>query len=148
MIEQKELRIGNYVQFYRKIEDQDLSQASICSIFETDGDYYVKFEDGFCVNTERGIKPISLSEELILKCGFTIHDNTQSDKEYIKKYSSGRTVLNYNLVITKSCYKDSGEYRIVVVGRVSDCEICNIKYLHQLQNIYFALTGKELMVNL
>lgn len=124
MIDVRELRIGNYVQFYRKIEDQDPSQASICSIFETDGDYYVKFEDGFCVNTERGIKAIPITEELLLKSGFEKH------KWGILTFYNPLIELDCNF-----CLKGV-DYNI------------QIQSLHQLQNIYFALTGKELEVSL
>ena len=131
MIDPKELRIGNYVQFYRKIEDQDPSQASICSIFETDGDYYVKFEDGFCVNTERGIKAIFLSKELISKLGFRQESNT---------YFYG------DIELSIGCNDDS----LYLTFNWNEYQISStpILYLHQLQNIYFGLTGKELMVNL
>ena len=134
MIDPKELRIGNYVQFYRKIEDQDPSQASICSIFETDGDYYVKFEDGFCVNTERGIKAIPLTEELLLKSGFSYDPESACWKIcglFIRKVESGFSIFI-------ECEDDW----------YSNCYFKDFEYLHQLQNIYFALTGKELMVNL
>jgi len=178
MIDPKELRISNYVEFTpdpdpeasiqetykdlevlqkkgfntymkRMLKRDNTTHVYWAEINELSNfNIKVKIED-VILNTDIScISPIPLTEEWLLKCGFMIQDNTQSDKEYLKKYSSGRTVLNYKLVITKSCYKDSGEYRLFVIGNVSDGEICNIKYLHQLQNIYFALAGTELEVEL
>jgi len=75
--------------------------------------------------------PIQLTEELLLKCGF--------DK---------------NLVLIT----DNGEVRYyrdeeIHVGGWDSCTlgmvyISKCKYLHQLQNLYFALTGEELEIHL
>ena len=72
-------------------------------------------------------EPIPLTEEWLLKFGFdeTIVEGYpiyQSDKGFIVEY-----------------YKDESVFLIL------DFEV-RIKYVHQLQNLYFALTGLELTI--
>lgn len=45
---------------------------------------------------------------------------------------------------------DLKKYILSINDIENRCQICNmeVKYLHQLQNVYFDLTGKELEVNL
>lgn len=74
-------------------------------------------------------RAIPLTEEILLKkCGF------EFDSVYIS-YNNGYFTLIYN----------EGHISLVVEGQWLTLEI---KYLHQLQNLYFALTGEELTVNL
>lgn len=74
-------------------------------------------------------KPIQLTEEWLLKFGFI------SDP-YNDTYIKGSFTLN--------CDKTRGKLELWpdnVTGK-----IIYIKHVHQLQNIYFALTGEELQV--
>lgn len=66
--------------------------------------------------------PIELTEEILLKSGFNIFANHAVQYECI--------ILIYE---GKFRYKNSN---------------IDIKYLHQLQNLYFSLTGKELEIEL
>ncbi|MDM1299938.1 hypothetical protein HXZ94_15690 [Empedobacter falsenii] len=75
--------------------------------------------------------PITLTEEILLKCGF-------------EKREDG----DYNL------FKNS-EVDIVICSDFNSwkCDGINfsvnyIKHLHQLQNLYFALTGEDLEINI
>ena len=71
---------------------------------------------------DRLYEPIPLTPEILEKCGL----------------NSPLAVLSHNrdFVITGTEYDYNGVY----IGK--------IEYLHQLQNLYFALTGQELTVNL
>ena len=77
------------------------------------------------------VLPIPLTEEWLLKFGF--EDITQLDNIDFKEY---RMINEYSFCVQFPCGVEAhcyaGNYPIA------------IKYLHQLQNLYFALTGKEL----
>lgn len=70
-------------------------------------------------------KPIKLTEKILLKCGF--------EKEILEP-------IHY-------CIKG------MCIWKCNDMFLCDkngvhIKHLHQLQNLYFALTNEELKINL
>jgi hypothetical protein len=84
------------------------------------------------VNVDRGIgfEPIPLTEEWLLKFGFVKSKvSSQFDKEKLtiqianelEYHKKGRVYFNSWAILEES-----------------------IKYVHQLQNLYFALTGKEI----
>lgn len=76
--------------------------------------------------------PIPITEKTLLKCGFE-QENTI--------WKNGWLELWY------SSYAESYQVRLIKVG--SDIEkSINIKSVHQLQNLYFALTGEELKIDL
>src|SRR5690606_20711074 len=78
------------------------------------------------------LKPIPLTEEILLKCGFEKHGNFYYIKSFKSIYIS-RPWLEANHLLLKTL---GGE-----------C-ISKVKHLHQLQNLYFALCGEELEVKL
>jgi len=73
--------------------------------------------------------PIQLTEELLLKCGFEIKKSGRFGNEYHFK--------NFSLYTSK-------EKTICFVW--DDKYIIDILYIHQLQNIFFALTNQELKI--
>jgi hypothetical protein len=75
-------------------------------------------------------KPIELTEEWLLKFGL--------EKISIWTFS-------LNLVGNLDLIYYSGE-KGWSVGLKSYSDFSNLKYVHQLQNLYFALTGKELKI--
>ena len=81
------------------------------------------------------IEPIPLSSNILLKCGFTL-DNY--DVFYIKNKEGYLWVRPFESLFE------------VCVGQELDMliKITDIQYLHQLQNLIFALQGTELIVNL
>ena len=79
------------------------------------------------VEGESNIEPIPLTEEWLLRFGFEkngeewfIHEN------------------NFELVFDEGKYFYTWDYNW--------CTSFGIKYIHQLQNLYFALTGEELQL--
>ena len=77
-------------------------------------------------------KPIPLTEEWLLKFGFTRHhDDYYNDIVFIKN-----VVNNYEF--------EWGVYPITLNGGIQINNRKLLKYVHQLQNLYFALTGEEL----
>lgn len=73
---------------------------------------------------------IELTEEWLLKFGFEF-DNVA--------WWKGRTMLSFTKIGNWAVW-----YGTLTHGRIDEC---NINYVHQLQNLYFALTGEELQIN-
>ena len=82
-----------------------------------------------CFFTQDHVKPIPLTEEWLLKFGF------DKDIDFDNTFNLSLNVLNGFTTIT-----------IDVKSNILflDCMEIKIKYIHQLQNLYFALTNKEL----
>jgi hypothetical protein len=74
------------------------------------------------------IEPIPLTEDFLLKFGFDRH---------IK-------LSNHNGWLLNGWFINSKNYDFMVLG--SSVVLAKIKYLHQLQNLYHALTGEELTI--
>ena len=125
-----ELRIGNYIEVYRKPEDKEMSVRKIQSIFFYQDEYFVELVDDFVVNIERGIQPILLTEEWLLKFGF--------EKKIANLFINAYMKDSFYLTI-----REDGELFYEWNGGN-----IHIKYIHQLQNLYFALVGKELSFKL
>jgi hypothetical protein len=78
-------------------------------------------------------KPIPITEEWLLKFGFEKKEGCINNIYFIL---AGKILIQYDLV-----------YNIVdFVKRVNFNVFISIKYVHQLQNLYFALTGEELII--
>jgi len=111
-----ELRLGNLVQ-YRGVTAKVSHIEKSFFYCESELIYFTR--DG-----ERGVAPIPLTEGWLLKFGF----EKQSKRFYtlnnwVVEYREGTKLFNF----------------------VADEPIdIIVKYVHQLQNLYFALTGEEL----
>jgi hypothetical protein len=126
-----ELRIGNLVWDFNVIHPTEK---------------YVTVEtielEGCMLRNERGVykikyhfmKPIPLTEEWLLKLGFEHFNDTGWSISHKKIY----------FILSYSFFKN-----IVTIETDEEAwaHIYNIKYVHQLQNLYFALTGEELILN-
>ena len=90
------------------------------------GIYHV--EQGFV-----DVFPIPLTEDILLKCGFEV-----SGESFIKACFSIEDVHN------------GDTWYLYMYDEDNECDVHVgiIKYLHQLQNLYFALTGSELNINM
>ena len=75
-------------------------------------------------HTEDLIKPIPLTEEWLLKFGYTEED-----------FETGKIII----------VTENNKLIGFIINKYSYSPI--IKYVHQLQNLYFALTGTELILN-
>ena len=73
-------------------------------------------------------KPIPLTPEILEKCGFDNDDN-----DFLKTIDD-RSSLHINLE----------KKRTLIESYDGIVKLKNINYLHQLQNLVFALTGEEL----
>lgn len=111
-----ELRIGNHV--YRQSDKMVINRNSVYQI------------EVVTKQTESKYDPIPLTEEWLIKFGFHYSDD---DNEF----------LELELMHKIKLYADNSNNFSTVVLRLKENEI-EIKSVHQLQNLYFALTGKEL----
>jgi hypothetical protein len=119
-IRKNELRIGNWVRW-------DYEESSEGNVYPVE--YGYELDD--IKNNPNIVKPIPLSEEWLLKFGF----KEKSKWTFVLNTPNGR-MLTYHLG-TKIIHYGSNGY--------GSGEI-NCEYVHQLQNLYFALTGEELTI--
>lgn len=114
-----EFRIGNLILLFSK---------RICKVIKIEGkSFTVKADDISDVsvfpNMSNGVEPIPLTEEWLIKFGFDVN-NRPNWIDQLQEYS----IVCGNTQYLKGSAKN----------------IMPIKYVHQLQNLYFALTGEEL----
>jgi hypothetical protein len=128
-METNELRLGNLV-----VYNDEIVKAT--------GLHYNMFECGnpadenwMCTGRISEVQPIQLTEEILVKIGF---------EKFVKSFRMELSGYRLDYFIDKTLY---------IYKKHTNC--CLIKYLeikceyiHQLQNSFFLLTGKELEVNL
>lgn len=130
MIDIKELRIGNKVLH----KDEIVEVVSISAIKYSFGvmDIVISAKNGLEMHNLKSLNPIQLTEEMLLKCGFKSIDSSSSE--------SCEFDIFYNPVcdisLTRPYHWDHFHYE-------SGITISNV---HQLQNLVYALTCKELEV--
>jgi hypothetical protein len=130
IMQANELRIGNWVLMQNTMEDY----------------YPMPIEDGCQISGGDKYEPIPLTPEILEKCGFESDAWDEMPDE----------TTSYTLPV----FDDRGDYYASAVLRskypftsvIVDAQEYKVSrqynYLHQLQNLYFALTGQELEVNL
>jgi len=84
------------------------------------------------------LQPIPLTPEILEKCGFENDNVFEKMFKYLNKSIYDTDKLTFRKEEGFICF-DGIKYRTLLK---------HIIYLHQLQNLYFALTGEELTVNL
>lgn len=134
-----ELRIGNLIQKNGKIHYTNIfTLRDIKNLSIDDTDIF---------------EPILITEDWLLKFGFEKVKN--KDKEDLREYigytaqKAKYAIFDTDIFITKVDKRG-------LLWRSIECDFMvlfyhksiPIKYLHQLQNLYFALTGQELTITL
>jgi hypothetical protein len=145
MLKANELRIGNFIFWNSKLSFPETSllpfPIEVTSIF-TDKIGYISpgiehrsepFEDDILqTQTAYGLleefEPILLTHDILEKCGF---ENTYANDQF---RSYRKESLTIRIMVDNSIRANIGE-----------CEFA-CQYFHQLQNLYFDLTGEELEV--
>ena len=127
MVEKNEYRVGNYVGYNSEIYILlTTDQYPLVTKVGTGNSRSKQFLLNYC-------EPIEISGPLLEKCGFIVH-----------------TIIN----------EDQGERGFYAHSKLSDLkyvdglikygfdELPDIKYLHQLQNLYRELTNEEIEINI
>lgn len=131
-----DLRIGNLVEYNGMI----MKISEICSPKPLkdkrySDKYIIELFDGAgllnCTLDE--IKGIAITEEILLKLGFEViyRSNFTLRLDYKENF---KFWAGWNLV--------NGHFHIRFIGE----QFTNIKFIHELQNLYFSITGSELQI--
>ena len=135
-----ELRLNNLILEngeIRKIYQLDMGGISFYHI----NDLRINKQNGLEQNSYNEVlKPIPLTEEILLKCGFEntgIHFSIKTGYYFDVRQEKKQSKLSIN-------HTGADNYFVVSPGNGS----IYLKSLHQLQNLYFALTQTELIINL
>ncbi len=120
----QDLRIGNLVY------DKHYNLMEVVSLDSRQG-YGNVYKDAYGTSSGGVIKPIPLTEEWLIKMGFE-KIGTNYEKDWLLLHGNIKTgTVDFLLNEPKT-----GKYKATI-----------LMYLHQLQNLYFALTGEELTIN-
>lgn len=126
----QELRIGSYVYINDSIKQ--LNRKS--------------FEYAVCKDVCKDLKPIILDDEIILKCEFKFDSKKDfywktfiDENQYIELWFN-HELYNYDVYLTNYDMEDNNFFGV----DIDPIFIKSINSLHQLQNIIFVLSGKEI----
>lgn len=162
----RELKIGNYVTIENdawydlkdvplmvtmvKLEDDKMfpnSKSSVTACHLEDPKFDYSQFDEF-------IQPIKLTEEWITNFGLRLQSVSKHDFRYNKVlrtdklYSTNPFNLDdtdtFEIEVIKD--GDDNEIRRIGIKGIDHYDACNIQFVHELQNLYFALTKNELVL--
>lgn len=88
-------------------------------------------------NVIKMYEPIPLTEEILLKCGF----EKRQESEAFYYFGYGENPMTRDWMLCLKYFKDDNKF-FYLNGYFK------IIYVHQIQNLYFALTNEELIINL
>lgn len=129
MIPCRELRIGNYVLVDKKIKQVSMIDSASSPTAAVTPDAKEETETSLVYSLER-LQPVPLSDAILKQCRFVYH-------EYFKFWQliNGQDESRSEMDI-------DGDYNVIDFMRKP--LVKKVASLHQLQNIYFMLKGKEL----
>ena len=124
MIKANELRIGN-----------ELINGTVVSLSKDDvivNDGYQNWKQSRLTD---GFEPYPLTEEWLVKFGFVKRPNSSMVQFWsIDTFNLYHEFYNGDYIELSNYYLEKGSCK-------------QLEYVHQLQNLYFALTGEELTIN-
>lgn len=123
-----ELRIGNYFLYDNRIQ-------VVNGVIDINGGYRIDFKTEHKRKLVKYCHPIPLTEEWLLKFGFyTDNESWYYSLDFDKNQDTFKICPLYSNGIPSGMFS------------VLNCMACvkKIQFVHQLQNLYFALTGEEL----
>lgn len=102
--------------------------------------YHINMMDFSSLNTFDKILPIQLTPEILEKLGFTLYSTQKTKTIWDKEERITYTYLYKDDRFTVSYSPDDDEDR-----RFRSAHSIIVNHLHQLQNLFFVLTGGELI---
>lgn len=136
MISANELRIGSKVLFAPQGRRQHTIKPRVCTVKILNQNHCVVSDGGLPLslfyNTD-DIQPITITPEILLKLGFKNWSDIfwTKDPHLMLNEDGGWWWTNR--------WEPDGEFGLAAIVPYKE-----IHYLHQLQNLYFALTGQEI----
>lgn len=155
-----ELRIGNWVEYFGKnkqidgIKSMSISKGYAVEIISTD--IHGNSTSEYSPLESLSLQPIPLTEEWLLKFGFHYIDKQSycNKKQWLLQVTRGsnedgsinRDGTWFDGIGDRSWLPNSNKPKTMVVSTLCRGNyVCgSVEYVHQLQNLYFALTGEEL----
>jgi len=133
-----ELRIGNYLEMLGKVRKVEC----ISNLPARKEMYWLTCEN--MIDTKIiHFKPIPLTEEWLLKFGF---EKTESDYRIkIQKDDKGGNT-DYWIYVDSGFDNETNKFFVQIVCQEGCWFTSKNEHVHQLQNLYFSLTNKELKV--
>lgn len=124
MIPSNELRIGNWVE----------------QVIESDcGKYSIITAVGLITSDDIDANPIPITPEILEKAGFSQYEHS------INKLNENGDGIGFHLIDGKMSTSEG----VTLFGYHDWIETnTQIKFVHQLQNLFFAVTGEELNIQL
>lgn len=131
MIDRNDLRIGNMVDYEKTTHIIDELEWNACTTYwwkdADQSDPYLTFYSE--------INPIPLAPELLAKAGFI-----KQGAEYSEWFTNESLLIEF--------IPDGVIHARLAISDESSYWIRRIKYLHELQNLYYAINSNELQINL
>lgn len=124
----KELRIGNFVKLFLNHEDYEIIEVTSKDL------QYIEKNQGI-------YEPILLNQEWLYDFGFTYIDIGGND--YITY-----TDPNHDYYLQIDVRKKDNKYTIInnSINELVAFSMVDINHVHQLQNLYYGLTGEDLKI--
>lgn len=138
-----ELRIGNYIGHYDSDYTDDPKEIHFMDVVVELNERTAYLKSDFCGKigcSYDELIPITLTPEILEKCGFIDRSGTLANRRGFGLQLFDRMEIVW--------YVQEGyiRYQTKVQGFTHTFE--HIKYLHQLQNLYFILTDQQLKIKL
>jgi len=124
-----ELKIGNYV------IDSEVKMITKVTSISHNGELRLFCQGSSVGANNEEIEPIPLTEDILLKCGY---GKTEFDNEFCDNVTFKNEVIIYNTTEKMLFINTKNDY----------IQLNHVHYLHQLQNLIFALTQQELNIQL
>lgn len=138
-----ELRIGNYIHHNpdnAPFLDNYLTVSELGK--NTISTFYIFQNQRFNVKNRKDYQPILITEEWLIKLGFKEISNKQDrDRKWFKIFEIEET----DELVSLNLYSNNVKCKFDIDTGYGFKTI-TISYVHQLQNLYFALTGLELQL--
>jgi predicted lipoprotein len=134
-----ELRLGNYIMYS--------DGGEIGQVIEIDRYGQVAIDlDCELMDLRKYYSPVILTPEILEKCGFVVDGNFDNHSvDYHRLGSIHLQMMNYDGHECYYTWRDN-----VIQDKLGDKKqhSLQVQHLHQLQNLYFALTQTELTIQL